>query len=60
MFASLLYLVSLTAVGQCGSTIQAQISSSASEQGVPVVKDFTSFSIEYSNLPFYAGVPFSN
>ena len=55
MFISLLCLVSLATVGQCSQAIQAQISSSASNQSVLVAKDFTSFSIEYNNLPYYGG-----
>lgn len=55
MFISLLCLTGLATVGQCNQAIQAQISASASEQSVPVAKDFTSFSIEYNNLPYYGG-----
>lgn len=58
MFESLLYLVGFAFVGQ-GEAIRALISSSIGQEAVPIAKDFTSFSIEYSILPDYAGTPLS-
>lgn len=54
----LVYLLAFARPYHCASTIQARLSPSSPQEAVPVGKDFTSFSIEYSHLPWFAG-PYS-